>query len=228
MISSSPPVITIDGPCGAGKGAISQLLAKEKEWHLLESGAIYRVLALEAKQKGIDPEDETRLTQAAEDLEVEFAVTSGKGVQVVLEGEDVTDEIHTQEISNLASKISVLPLVRQALLNRQRAFRMDPGLVVEGRDMGTVVFPDAEVKIFLTASIEERAERRYQQLLEKGNNVKLPDLVEELLERDARDQQRKVSPMKAADDAVVIDTTHLTIDEVMNKVREVLNGKLGN
>lgn len=227
MITSSSPVIAIDGPCGSGKGVISQLLAQEKGWHLLESGSIYRVLALSAKQKGIDPEDEDRLKQLADNLKAQFIITSQNNIDILLENQRVNDILHTPEIGSLASKISVLPGVRKALLNRQRAFREDPGLVAEGRDMGTVVFPEAEVKIFLTASLEARAERRYQQLLEKGFRVKLSDVIQEILERDARDQQRATSPLKMAEDAVMVDATHLTIDEVMHRVRKIVENKLG-
>jgi cytidylate kinase len=225
--SSLFPVITIDGPCGAGKGEISQRLAQEKGWHLLESGAIYRILALVAKRAEVASDDVDHLTHLADSLNVQFIVTPDNRIDVLLDGESVGDAIRTQEISNLASKISVFPQVRKALFARQRTFRKAPGLIAEGRDMGTVVFPDAQVKIFLTASLEERAKRRYQQLLEKGMAVKLSDLVEELSERDVRDQQRKTAPMQAAEDAVTIDTTLLTIDQVMDRIREVVNKKLG-
>lgn len=222
MIVSLPPVITIDGLCGSGKGTVSQLLAKEKGWNLLESGAIYRALALLSKQQNVESDDEEKLKQLADKLDIEF-ITTSNGLKILLEKQDVTDTIHSQEMGNLSSKVSIFPEVRKALLEKQRSFRIKPGLVADGRDMGTVIFPDARSKIFLTASIEERAKRRYKQLSEKGFSVKLEDIEAEIAERDARDKNRKASPTKPADDAVIIDTTSLTIEEVMREVREAVN-----
>lgn len=217
--NSHIPVITIDGASGTGKGVVGQSVAKHLGWRFLDSGALYRVLALAAQKHNVKLEDEKKLSFLAENLAVDF-LTSQISIppRILLEGEDVTDFIRTEKIGNLASKISVFPSVRQALLSRQRAFRQSPGLIADGRDMGTVVFPDAIVKIFLTASPEERAKRRYKQLKEKGINVNLTDLIEELCERDKRDQERRVAPLKPAEDAVCIDTDSLTIDEVVQQI----------
>jgi cytidylate kinase len=213
------PVVTIDGASGTGKGAVSHILAKRLEWRLLDSGALYRVLALAAQKHGVSLDNEKALQVLAEYLDVQFitAETSAPP-SILLEGQDVTETIRTEKMGNAASKVAALPEVRIALLSRQRAFREAPGLVTDGRDMGTVVFPDAEVKIFLTASPEERAERRYKQLKEKGINVTLSDLVLELRERDKRDQERKVAPLRQAEDAVCIDTDHLTIEQVVERI----------
>lgn len=211
-------VITIDGPSGSGKGTISQLLAKELGWHFLDSGALYRLLALAADRHAIALDDEASLEPLAEHLDVQF-VSNGKGsTTIVLESEDVTDAIRSETCGNAASRVAALPGVRRALLARQRAFREAPGLVADGRDMGTVVFPDATLKLFLTASAEERAQRRYKQLIEKGMDVNLPSLVEEIAQRDARDASRAVAPLKPAADAVEIDTTGIDIAGVMAKV----------
>ena len=220
-----PPVITLDGPGGTGKGTISQLLAKELRWHYLDSGAIYRVLALAAEQHHIDLTDELSLAQLALVLDVKFG-TNEKNV--LLENHDVSQLIRTESCGSNASKISVYPKVRKALLERQRAFRQFPGLVTDGRDMGTVVFPDAGLKIFLIASAEQRAKRRYLQLKEKGISVSLGALYQELRERDQRDIQRDVSPLIPAVDAIHIDTTLLSITEVMQIVREKVQAFLVN
>lgn len=211
------PVITFDGPSGTGKGTISQLIAKELNWHYLDSGAIYRVLALAAKQYHLDFTDELSLAELAFKLDVKFEVNEKA---VFLENNDVTQTIRTESCGNDASRISVYPEVRKALLERQRAFRQFPGLVTDGRDMGTVIFPDANLKFFLVASAEERAKRRYLQLKEKGISVSLGALYQELEERDQRDIQRDVSPLKPAIDAIHIDTTLSSIVEVMQIVRE--------
>ncbi len=213
------PVITIDGASGTGKGVVTHLIAKRLGWRLLDSGALYRVLALAAQKHGIALDDEQALTVQAEHLDVQFLATDvSLPPNILLEGQDVTEVIRTEKIGNSASKVGALALVRKALLGRQRAFREAPGLATDGRDMGTVVFPDAEVKIFLTASPEERARRRYNQLKEKGINVNLSDLIEELRERDKRDQERAVAPLKPAEDAICIDTDQLNIEQVVERV----------
>lgn len=213
------PVITIDGASGTGKGVVSQLVAKNLGWRLLDSGALYRVLALAAEKHGISFDNETALKVLAECLDVQFiASVSGELPSILLEGQEVTHTIRTEKIGNAASKVGALASVRTALLSRQRAFREPPGLVADGRDMGTVIFPDAELKIFLIASPEERALRRYTQLKEKGINVNLSGLIEELRERDKRDQERVVAPLRPAEDAICIDTDHLNIEQVVEKI----------
>lgn len=225
---SQYPVITVDGASGTGKGTVSQLVAKRLGWRLLDSGALYRVLALAAFKHGLSIENEKialenekTLEVMAEVLDVQFIAQESKSdpPQIILEGEDVTHKIRTAAgIGNAASIIAALPAVRAALLSRQRAFRDKPGLVADGRDMGTVVFPDAALKIFLKASPEERAMRRYNQLKEMGINVTLSDLIKELSERDRRDKERIVAPLKPADDAICIDTDHLTIEQVVERI----------
>ncbi len=213
------PVITIDGASGTGKGVVTQLVARQLGWKLLDSGALYRVLALAAQKHGVALDNELAVTVLAEHLDVQFIATElGSSPCILLEGQDVTETIRTEKMGNAASKVGALPNVRTALLSRQRAFRELPGLATDGRDMGTVVFPDANVKIFLIASPEERARRRHNQLMEKGIDVNLGDLVEELRERDKRDQERTVAPLKPARDAVCIDTDHLSIEQVVDRV----------
>lgn len=220
------PVVTIDGPGGAGKGTISQLLAEKLGWHLLDSGAIYRVLAVAAMHHGIASDDEEALIPLAASLDVSFDCVSGQTPRVVLEGEDVTYSIRTEEVGSVASQVAPLPRVREALLRRQRAFQMEPGLVADGRDMGTVVFPHAQVKIFLTASAEERAERRFKQLREKGHDVSIGALLTEIKARDERDMNRSVAPLVPAEDALLLDSTALSIDEVLDKVVAYAEQKL--
>ena len=217
-MTKKDPVITVDGASGTGKGTVSQLIAKRLGWKFLDSGALYRVLALAAQKHGVSLENETALRVLAEYFDVQFIAVESEPPQILLEGEDVTETIRTEKMGNAASKTASLSAVRTALLNRQRAFREPPGLVADGRDMGTIVFPDADLKIFLTASPEERALRRYNQLKEKGINVKLTDLVEELRERDKRDQERTVAPLRPAEDAICINTDHLTVEEVVERV----------
>jgi cytidylate kinase len=213
------PVLTIDGPSGSGKGTICALIARELGWHLLDSGALYRLVALGAMRHGIELSDEAALSTYAAELDVQFKLQSdGSAPRILLEGEVVGDALRTESCGNAASKVAALGAVREALLQRQRDFQQPPGLVADGRDMGTVVFPQAGVKIFLTASVDERAQRRYKQLKEKGISANLPDLLTEIAERDARDAERSVSPLKPAADAVVLDTTSLTINEVRDKV----------
>lgn len=210
------PVIAIDGPSGSGKGTISRRVAAQLDWHFLDSGALYRLVALAALHHAVALDDQASLKTLAGHLDVQFQPDEGavEG-RILLEGEDVTEAIRTEECGRAASMVAALPSVRQALLHRQRAFQEPPGLVADGRDMGTVVFPDAELKVFLTASREERARRRHKQLNEKGVSVTLQHILAELAERDARDSGRSVSPLRAAAGAVVIDTTRMGIDEVV-------------
>jgi cytidylate kinase len=215
----SLPVITIDGASGTGKGTVTHIIAKKLGWHILDSGVLYRVLALAAQHNQISLTDEATLAPLAENLDVRFVETEiGKPLSIFLEKQDVTNIIRTETVGNAASKVAAFPSVRTALLNRQRAFRMSPGLVADGRDMGTVIFTDAIVKIFLTASPEERASRRYNQLNAQGIHVNLSALVEELRERDKRDQERAVAPLKPAPDAIIIDTDPLTIEQVVARI----------
>ena len=218
MIHAKEPVITIDGASGTGKGTVSQLLASRLGWKFLDSGALYRVLALAAQNHCVALGNEKALEVLGEHLDVQFIAQKNQFPLVILEGEDVTDIIRSESIGNAASIVAALPAVRASLLSRQRVFREAPGLVADGRDMGTVVFPDAELKIFLTASPEERALRRYNQLKERGINVTLGDLIKELRERDRRDQERTVAPLKPAEDAILIDTDHLSIEQVVERV----------
>ncbi|MCP5174703.1 MAG: (d)CMP kinase [Moraxellaceae bacterium] len=218
-IVTIPPVITIDGPSGSGKGTIAHRLAVKLGFHVLDSGALYRLLALAAQQHGVQNNNEAALQVLAAHLDAQFQDNQGEAM-LVLEGEDVTHSIRTEEIGAAASKVAALPSVREALLQRQHAFRETPGLVADGRDMGTVVFPDASLKIFLTASAEARAERRYKQLIGKGFAADLAAIVEDIKARDLRDSQRAVSPLKPADDAIVLDSTALGIEAVLSKVWE--------
>ena len=215
----SAPVITIDGPSGSGKGTVAGLLAKALGWHLLDSGALYRLLALAARDHGVALDNEPLLSQLAEHLDVQFVgATDGKPAQIILEGSDVTHDIRNETVAAGASAVAALPAVREALLLRQRAFRESPGLVADGRDMGTVVFPDAPLKVFLTASAEERARRRYFQLKAKDDNVSLPRLLEEIRARDERDTQRAIAPLKPAADAIQLDSTELSIEQVLERI----------
>ena len=222
---SQSPVITVDGPSGAGKGTLCMLLADKLGFHLLDSGAIYRVLALAAIHHGVDTESEDALVPLAAHLDVQF-IAEGELVKVILEGEDVSGTLRTEEVGNTASKVAALPRVREALLRRQRAFREQPGLVADGRDMGTVVFQGAEVKIFLDASAEERATRRMNQLQKKGLDVNFGSLLSEIQERDYRDRNRAVAPLRPADDALVLDSTELSIEQVLEKVLAYVDAKL--
>ncbi|NWA03881.1 (d)CMP kinase [Pseudomonas gingeri] len=213
------PVIAIDGPSGSGKGTIAGLLAKRLGWCLLDSGALYRLLAFAARNHGVDLTNEESLKLLAAHLDVQFiGATDGQPQCIILEGDDVTQDIRNESIGAGASQVAALPAVRDALLQRQRAFQEPPGLVADGRDMGTVVFPDAPLKIFLTASVEERARRRYLQLKAKGDDVSLSSLLDEIRARDERDTQRAVAPLKPAADAIQLDSTELSIEQVLERI----------
>jgi cytidylate kinase len=222
VVNPDAPVITVDGPSGAGKGTVCARLAQELNWQLLDSGALYRITGLASDRKGLALDDEDAISEVAANLDVRFEPTP-VGVKVILEGDDVTDQIRTEEVGSLASQVAALPEVRSALLQRQRDFQTLPGVIADGRDMGTVVFPTARVKVFLTASAEERGQRRYKQLTEKGFDASLPALIEDIRARDERDSNRAVAPLKPADDATVIDSTSMTIEEVCNQVLDLVN-----
>ena len=212
------PIIAIDGPSGSGKGTVARLAAERLGWHLLDSGALYRLVALGGAARGVAPEDEQSHAALAAALDVRFEVDERGGERVLLDGRDVSVELRTERTGGMASVVAAMPAVRAALIERQRAFAEPPGLVADGRDMGTVVFPDAGLKIFLTASAEERARRRHKQLIEKGLSANLPDLSREILERDRRDSERTVAPLRPATESVVVDSTGLSIDEVVEAV----------
>ena len=211
------PVLTIDGPSGAGKGTVSRLVAGRLGWHYLDSGALYRAVGVAASWADLDLSDPAALVRCTFDTDIRFQ-DDGGNLRVIVNGTDATDELRLETTGTLASAIAAIPEVRAALKERQRAFRREPGLVADGRDMGTVIFPDATTKVFLTASAEERARRRHNQLNEKGVSVTFDGLLREILSRDARDAQRAVAPLKPADDAVLLDTTGLSIDEVVDRV----------
>ena len=219
-MNSHIPVLTLDGPSGVGKGTVCLLVAKNLGWHILDSGSLYRLLALSVGDD-VDLENVTQLADLARDMQIEY-VTSGDALGIYLRGENVSEAIRTEATGVLASKVAAIPEVRQALLDKQKAFAKAPGLVADGRDMGTTVFPDAALKIFLTASTEERAKRRYKQLKDKGIDANLSQLTVELQERDERDSTRSASPLLAADDAIVIDTTNLDIDQVCKQVMQLV------
>jgi len=222
---SAVPVITIDGPSGSGKGTISRMLARELGFHFLDSGALYRLLAFAAQRRGIALDDESALAALSGELDIRFPA-DGEGDRVLLEGEDVGDAIRTEAAGSGASRVAVLPAVREALLDRQRRFRLVPGLVADGRDMGTVVFPDADAKIFLTASAEERARRRCKQLNEKRISVKFEDVLADIQVRDERDASRSVAPLQPAKDADLLDTSELDIPATIERLRDILKNRL--
>ncbi|MGH1430308.1 MAG: (d)CMP kinase [Neptuniibacter sp.] len=212
------PVITVDGPSGSGKGTICQLLSRELNWGLLDSGALYRLVGLAAKHHGVELDNQEALVVLAAHLDVQFVAREDDSVQIILEGEEVTDVIRTEAVGKDASIVAALPEVREALLGRQRAFAELPGLIADGRDMGTVVFPEAGLKVYLDASADERAVRRYNQLINKGLDASLQAILEDIQARDDRDMNRAVAPLKPAADAVILDTTKMSIDEVLAAV----------
>lgn len=226
MYNKSVPVITLDGPSGTGKGTLCQLLAKQLKWNMLDSGAIYRVLAYAARKNNLLSQDLAQLVVLARSLNLRFDFSDKLGSRTILDNVDISQEIRSEQCGQDASQIAAIPEIRAALLERQRNFAQPPGLVTDGRDMGTVVFPEAILKIFLYANPEERANRRYLQLKEKGINVSLAQVVEELAKRDVRDTARTHAPLKPASDAVQIDTTRLSIVQVFDNVLNLINERL--
>ena len=226
MADSNPsnvPVLALDGPSGSGKGTVGQLCAHHFSWHYLDSGAIYRALAWVAAQKNVSSDDVAALVDLANNLQMVCHVRLDDVAQIEVNGQMVTEQLRTEETGEMASKIAPIQEVRSALLHMQRRCRKEPGLVADGRDMGTVVFPDAQTKVFLTASAEVRAERRFKQLKEKGFDVNLARLLKSIQDRDVRDSSRTASPLKHADDAVVLDTSDLKIDEVVSRIVDLVN-----
>lgn len=225
MVVTSVPVITVDGPSGAGKGTISHMLAQRLGWHLLDSGALYRVTGQACVIEGVSWDDHSAVTEVARHLDVAFSIAENGEILVAYKGMDVSADIRTEEGGRGASTVAAIPAVREALLRRQREFMQPPGLVADGRDMGTVVFRDAPLKFFLTASVSERAQRRYKQLNAKGENVSLPRLLEDIKERDARDRGRQISPLVPAEDAIVIDSSATPISDVFERVMHEVKKK---
>jgi len=210
------PVVAIDGPSGSGKGTISRAVASRVGWHWLDSGALYRLVALAGEAAGLDPADVEGHVRAALAMRVAFDLDGGE--QVLLNGADVAAALRSEAAGQGASRVAAWPAVRAALLERQKAFAQPPGLVADGRDMGTVVFPDATLKVFLTASVQARAQRRYKQLIDKGNSANLAALSRDLEERDRRDAERAVAPLKPAPDAVLLDSSDLTVGQVVDRI----------
>lgn len=215
------PVITIDGPGGSGKGTIAMHLARALGWHLLDSGALYRLVAVAALDAGVASSDEAGLARVARSLDARFEAADD-GVAVFLDDKDITGRLRSHQTSEMASLVASVPAVREALAERQRQFRQAPGLIADGRDMGTVIFPDAPLKLYLTASPQARAERRYKQLKEKGESVNLSRLSQDIKKRDERDSSRAVAPLKPAEDAHVIDSTEMSINEVLDTIHKLL------
>jgi len=229
MNKTAPQVICLDGPSGVGKGTICLAVAKKLGWHILDSGSLYRITALQVSrvfpEQSIYEVDEAQLAEIALNLSVSYEEENDE-LKIFLDGEDITQLIRNEKIGAQASQVAAISMVREALLARQRAFLVEPGLVADGRDMGTVVFPQAELKIYLTASAEERAHRRYKQLKDKGIDANLSSLVEELRLRDDRDMNRKAAPLKPASDAIIIDTTTLDINQVTNEVMGLVDQRV--
>ncbi len=219
---SASPVLTIDGPSGSGKGTISRALAEQLGWHFLDSGALYRAVGLAASWSDLDLTDSDAVARIANSTEIHFVDRKGDDPLVFVNGVEAGAELRTETCGATASAIAAIPAVRSALVDKQRSFRQPPGLVADGRDMGTVIFPDAPIKVFLTASADERAERRYKQLKLKGLDVTLAALLREIHARDARDASRPVAPLKPAPDAVMVDTSGMSIDEVVARVLELV------
>jgi cytidylate kinase len=224
-VEKKPHVIFIDGPSASGKGEISRRVAQKLGYHLLDSGMLYRILALEVERRGFDLDDPAALLNFVMSLEIQFGGGHKRADAVKLNGKDVSCDIRTNKISKFASEIAAIPSVREALLNRQIAFRVLPGLIADGRDMGSVVFPDAELKIFLTATSAVRAERRYKQLIGKGINVTVEEILGELIERDERDKNRTLSPLLVPKKSIVIDSTTLSVEQVVAQVMDLVTNK---
>lgn len=223
-MSESIPVIAIDGPSGTGKGTVAAHVAQSLGFHLLDSGALYRLLGIAVLKSGVSLDDHSDVADLARSLDIQFDPDTPGAVS--LNGEDVTLEIRTDKGSEMASLVGAIPAAREALLERQLAFRKSPGLVADGRDMGTVVFPESKPKIYLTATPEERAQRRYKQLIDKGIDAILPALLQDLKERDARDSEREISPLRPASDAIVLDTTELSEQQVIERVMTLVSAAL--
>lgn len=221
------PVIAIDGPSGAGKGTVTRRLASILGWRFLDSGALYRVLGLHAQRRGVALDDADALGELARNLPVSFVVDAQNGQRVLLDDEDVSELIRSESAGTTASLIAGIASVREGLLARQRAFRVAPGLIADGRDMGSSVFPDAVVKIFLTASVEERARRRYKQLNEQGGDGNISALLREIVERDQRDATRAIAPLKPGADAIVVDTSGIGVDTVVKQVLQIVEERFG-
>lgn len=226
MALNIPPVLTIDGPSGAGKGAVSAAVARRLGWNALDSGAVYRSVALAALERGIAADDEHGLEKLTRNVGLKFRA-GNEGIGVLLDDREVGDSLRSEAVSVMASRVAAMPAVRAGLLALQRAYRVMPGLVADGRDMGTIVFPDAELKLFLEASVEERAKRRYKQLKEKGESVILSRLFRDMQARDRRDRERSVAPTVPAPDAIVVDSTNLSLDEVIERVVGLARNQFG-
>jgi cytidylate kinase len=223
--AGTPPVIAIDGPSGSGKGTVARLVAERLGWHLLDSGALYRLVAMAGAARGLDPSDEPGHAALAASLDARFEVDSAGAERVLLEGRDVTRGLRAESTGNMASVVAAMPGVRNALFDRQRAFAKPPGLVADGRDMGTVIFPSAGLKVFLTASAEERARRRHKQLKEKGLTASLAGLSREILERDERDAARTTAPLRPASDAVLVDSTGVPVGAVVQRIIDLAHDR---